>query len=381
MVVSGAGLFLRTLDRLTQVDPGYHADRVLTMHVSLPLSRYPKPADALVFYQAALPELENLPGVRSASFGGACRSPASILDRECRSLERLSRKRAAHAAPTTRSSGARYFETLGIPLVAGRAFTPHDDSSAPEVAIVNREFVRKYLDGKTAVGTRIRVHAMDPAGPRYVEREIVGVAGQVKVDGLNEPEGTVEVYVPITQNPWYGASIALRTAGDPLALTTAVKAVVAKYDRQLALTDIRTMQSIADSSVANPRFRARLVAGFAALALSLSAVGIFGVLAFSVTQRRREFGIRMALGAHLADVLSLVLSRGVKIAAAGILAGLMGAAALAHTLTALLFGVNPLDTLTFAAACAMLAAVALAAATIPAYRAAKVDPAITLRDE
>jgi putative ABC transport system permease protein len=203
----------------------------------------------------------------------------------------------------------------------------------------------------------------------------------VKVDGLNEPAGTVEVYVPITQNPWFGASIALRTAGDPLALASAVKAVVAKYDRQLALTEIRTMESIADASVANPRFRARLVAGFATLALSLSAVGIFGVLAFSVTQRRREFGIRMALGARLADVLSLVLSRGAKIAAAGILTGLLGAAALTRTLASLLFGVNPLDAMTFATAATLLAAIALAAATIPAYRAAKVDPAITLRDE
>jgi putative ABC transport system permease protein len=222
---------------------------------------------------------------------------------------------------------------------------------------------------------------MDPAGPRYVDREIVGISGQVKVDGPGEAENAVEVYVPITQNPWYGASIAVRAAGDPLALTAAVKGAVAKFDKQLAVTGIRTMDEIAAESVARPRFRARLVGGFAALALLLSAVGIFGVLAFWVSQRRREFGIRMALGAQVSNVLSLVLERGVKIAAAGIVAGVLGAAALARSLAALLFGVNPLDAANFGGTVAALAVVALLAAAIPAWRAARVDPAIALREE
>ena len=249
------------------------------------------------------------------------------------------------------------------------------------MAIVNQEFVRRYLNGQPAIGTHIRVSAMEPAGPRLVEREIVGVVGQVKVDGLGETENTVEVYVPLTQNAWDNASIAVRASGDPLALTAAVKAVIAKFDKQLAVTDIRTMEEIAAESVARPRFRARLVGGFAALALLLSAVGIFGVLAFSVSRRKREFGIRMALGAQIADVLSLVLAGGARIAAAGVVAGLLGAAALARSLAALLFGIDPLDGVTFGAAAALLALVALAAASIPAWRAARVDPAIALRDE
>jgi putative ABC transport system permease protein len=381
MVVSGAGLFLRTLERLHQVDPGYHADRVLTMRVVLPLSRYPTPAHVLAFYQAAQREIETLPGVRSAAFGGSLPLTGFDIGQGVQIVGQAetgeSRMRSAHYQMV----GARYFETLGIPLQAGRAFTLHDDGGAQQVAIVNQEFVRRYLNGRLAVGTHIRVHAMDPAGPRLVEREIVGVVGQVKVDGLGETENAVEVYVPITQNAWDSASIAVRAAGNPLALIAAVKGVIAKFDRQLAVTNIRTMDEISAESVARPRFRARLVGGFAALALLLSAVGIFGVLAFGVSRRKREFGIRMALGAQIADVVSLVLARGVKIAVAGIAAGVIGAAALARSLAALLFGVNPLDAATFGAAAALLALVALAAASVPAWRAARVDPAIALREE
>lgn len=381
MVVSGAGLFLRTLDRLTQVDPGYHADRVLTMRVALPLSRYPTPARALSFYQAALPEIETLPGVRSAAFGGSLPLTGFDIGQGVQVVGPAQTEESRSRATHYQIVGARYFETLGIPLFAGRPFSARDDAAAPQVAIVNQEFVRKYLDGRAAVGTHIRVHAMDPAGPRFVEREIVGVAGQVKVEGPGEAENAVEVYVPITQNAWFGASLAVRAAADPLALTAGVKGVIAKYDRELAVTEVRTMDDIAVESVARPRFRARLVGAFAALALLLSAVGIFGVLAFSVSQRKREFGIRMALGAQIADVLWLVLFRCTRIAAAGIAAGLLGAATLARTLAALLFGVNPIDAATLGVSAALLALLAIVAAALPAWRATRVDPAIALREE
>jgi ABC-type antimicrobial peptide transport system permease subunit len=203
----------------------------------------------------------------------------------------------------------------------------------------------------------------------------------VKVDGPGETANAVEIYVPITQNPWFSASLALRAAGDPLALAAALKAAVAKVDKDLAVTQIRTMDEIAADSVARPRFRAQLLGGLALLALLLSAVGVFGVLAFAVAQRKREFGIRMAMGAQIADVLSLVLGRGLKIALAGVAAGLLGTALMARSMATLLFGVQPLDPATFASTAALLALVALAAAAIPAWRAARVDPAIALRDE
>jgi putative ABC transport system permease protein len=375
IVVTGAGLFLRTFERLSEVDPGYRAESVLTASVILPLPRYPTTGNALAFYKAAQRELEILPGVRSASFGGSL--PLTGFDIGQGFVLADGRSGGTHYQIV----GARYFETLGIPLQSGRAFAERDSATAPQVAIVNREFVRRYFAGASPIGAHVRVHAMDMSGPKYVDREIVGVAGQVKVDSPGEPVNAVEIYVPITQNPWFSASVALRASGDPLTLTGALKSAIAKVDKDLAVTHIRTMDEISAASVARPRFRAQLLGGFAFLALLLSAVGVFGVLAFAVTQRKREFGIRMALGAQIVDVLSLVLTRGLKIALVGVSAGLLGAALLARSLATLLYGVQPFDLATFGATTVLLAFVALSAAAIPAWRASRVDPAITLRDE
>ncbi len=313
--------------------------------------------------------------MRSASFGGSL--PLTGFDIGQGFVLADGRSGATHYQIV----GARYFETLGIPLQSGRTFADRDSATAPQVAIVNHEFARRYFAGASPIGAHVRVHAMDMSGPKFVEREIVGVAGQVKVDSPGEPANSVEIYVPIAQNPWFSASIALRASGDPLALAGALKSAIAKVDKDLAVTHIRTMDEISAASVARPRFRAQLLGGFAFLALLLSAVGVFGVLAFAVTQRKREFGIRMALGAQIADVLSLVLARGLKIALVGVFAGLLGAALLARSLATLLYGVQPFDPATFGATTALLAFVALSAAAIPAWRASRVDPAITLRDE
>jgi len=212
-------------------------------------------------------------------------------------------------------------------------------------------------------------------------REIIGVVSQVKADGLAATEDSVEIYVPITQNPWYGASVLVRAAGDPGALASAVKAAIAHVDKDLPVTQVQTMEQVASASFAPPRFRAALVGTLAALAIVLAAVGIFGVLAFSVSQRTREFGVRMALGARTVDVVRLVLGGGLKIIAGGIVVGLAGAAVLTRSIGSLLFGVKPLDPVTFLAAPALLALIALVACSVPAMRAARVDPAVALRQE
>ena len=381
MIVAGALLLVRTLERLSQVDPGFHADRVLTMHVSLPRRRYPTPAKTLVFYQNVERELTTLPGVRSAAFGGSLPLQGWDIGQGFEVVGEPPRSEAESPAAHYQIVGPRYFETLGIPLRSGRVFDQQDTAVGPQVAIVNDEFVRQYLHGRAAVGVHLRVQAMDPGGPKPIEREIVGVIEQVKVEGLGEKQNDAEIYVPIMQNPWYWAALAVRTSGDPTAMLPLVKAVIAKYDNQLGVTHVRTIEQVAHESIAEPRFRARLLGAFATLALLLSAIGVFGVLAFSVAQRTREFGVRMALGAQTSDVLGLVLRRSARIAVVGIATGMLGAVMLARSLSALLFGVLPLDPVTFVSAPVLLALVAFAASGIPAMRAARTDPAVVLRQE
>jgi putative ABC transport system permease protein len=274
-----------------------------------------------------------------------------------------------------------YFRTLGISLVHGRPFDDRDTAAGAPVCIVSQEFVRRYLQGRDPLATLLKVDSMAPEGPKPVVRQIVGVSHQVKVEGLSEKESDPEVYVPQAQNSWFWSAIAVKTESDPRGFVNPVQAAIAHVDKQEAVTRIRTMDQVIADTVSAPRFRAGLTGAFAALALTLAAVGIFGVLAFSVSQRTREFGIRMALGAQSAAVLRMVLREALGIAAAGIAAGLLAAAALTRSLASLLFGIGPLDLLTFASAAAVLAAVALAACALPAWRAARVDPAVALHQD
>ena len=381
MIVAGAVLLIRTLEQLNQVDPGFQSDRVLTMQVSLPLGRYPKPERALIFYDAVHKEIAAIPGVRSVSFGGSLPTQGWNIGQGFEIVGQPPRLEAEQPAAHYQIVGVDYFQTLGIRLRAGRAFDEHDTATSAQVAIVNDEFVHTYLHDRLALDTHIRVQAMDPGGPKMVEREIVGVIRQVKVDGLGEKQNSAEIYVPILQNPWFSASLAVRASGDPLALMQPIKKAIAKYDPGLAVTQVSTMNDLAKESIAEPRFRARLLGSLAGLALSLSAFGVFGVLAFSVAQRRREFGVRMAVGAQILDIFTLVLGDAARIVAIGLLLGMLGAAALARSLSALLFGVSPLDPLTFLVAPIVLTVVALVAASVPALRAVQTDPAVVLRQE
>jgi len=381
MIVAGAVLLGRTLERLSHVDPGFHADRVLTMHIGLPLGHYPKPEDALVFYDKVQKEIAALPGVRSVAFGQSLPTEGWNIGQGFQVLGQPWPEEANSPAAHYQMVGTQYFETLGIGLNAGRVFNDQDTASTQQVAIVNEEFVRRYFKNQSAMGAHIKVQAMDPAGPKPVEREIVGVINQVKVEGLGEKENDVEIYVPIMQNPWFGAALAVRTSSDPMALLGSVKQAIAKFDPELPVTEVRTMNDLAQQSIAEPRFRAGLLGSFAGLALTLSSLGVFGVLAFSVAQRRREFGLRMALGAQIKDVFALVLGRAARILGAGLVFGMIGAAVLARSLSALLFGVRPLDPITFLSAPIVLTLVAIAAASVPAFRAVRTDPAVVLRQE
>ena len=379
MLVAGAGLLLRTLASMYQVDPGFRAENVLTARVILPFGRYTQ-EKALTFYQAAEREISVIPGVRSAAFGGALPLQGREIGMGFYVVGDLMPDESKQASTAYQMVSPSYFDAMGIKLLSGRSFTEHDNAAATPVCIVNEELARRYFKGRNPIGARISVSSMSPQGTRVV-REIVGVIRQVKADGVAAAEDSVETYVPLAQNAWYGASLIVRSDGNPAALVSSVKAAVARVDRNLPLTRVQTMEQVAANSVAQPRFRAELVGTFAGLALALAAVGIFGVLAFSVSQRTRDFGVRMALGAQTLDVMRLVLSGGLRITLFGVAAGVVGAAALTRTLESLLFGVKPLDPVTFVAAPLVLAAIALLASALPALRAARVDPAVALRQD
>ena len=381
LLLSGAGLLVRTLIALNGIEPGYRAVRVLTMSVGLPLNRYGSVDRLLTFYQAAERELAAIPGVNSAAIGG--RVPLDGWD--------IGQGFAITGDPPVEKSrmlsahyqivSAGYFRTLGIDIVRGRPFDWHDTARTAPVCIVNEEFVRRYLQGREPIGTLVDVQSMDiRGGPTPVTREIVGVIRQV-AEQAGEKERAVEVYVPVAQNPWFSASIAVQTAAEPMSFLPAVKAAIARIDKDQPLTRVRTMEEVAAESTSQPRFRAELVGMFAALALMLAAVGIFGVLAFSVGQRAREFGIRVALGARTRDVLRLVLGGALEMTAAGVAIGLVAAAVLTRFLGTLLFAVKPTDPVTFVVTAAVVASAALVACAVPAWRATRVDPAVTLRED
>jgi putative ABC transport system permease protein len=381
LLLSAAGLLVRTLIALNGIDPGYRAVRVLTMSVGLPLNRYGSADRLLTFYQAAERELAAIPGVNSAAIGGSL--PLDGWDigqgfaiKGDPPVEK-SRMLSAHCQIVS----AGYFRTLGIDIARGRPFGEHDTARATQVCVVNEEFVRRYLQGREPIGTLVEVQSMDlRGGPTPVTREIVGVIRQV-AEQAGEKERAVEIYVPVAQNPWFSASIAVQTAGEPMSFLPAVKAAIARVDKDQPLTRVRTMEEVAAQSTSQPRFRAELVGAFAALALMLAAVGIFGVLAFSVGRRAREFGIRLALGARTHDVLRLVLGSALEMTAAGVAIGLAAAAVLTRFLGTLLFAVKPTDPVTFLVTAAVLASAALVACALPAWRATRVDPAVTLRQE
>src|SRR5438093_3144375 len=381
LLLSGAGLLVRTLIALYGIDPGYRAARVITMAVGLPLNRYGSVDRLLSFYQAAERELAAIPGVTSAAIGGSLpldgwdigQGFAIVGDPPVEKPRMLS----AHYQIVS----AAYFRTLGIDIVRGRPFGEHDTARTAQVCIVNEEFVRRHLQGREPIGTLVDVQSMDMrGGPTPVTREIVGVVRQV-VEQAGEKERAVKIYVPIAQNPWFSASIAVQTAGEPMSFLPAVKAAMARVDKDQALTLVRTMEEVAAESTSQPRFRAELVGVFAVLALMLAAVGIFGVLAFSVGQRAREFGIRVALGARTRDVVRLVLGGALEMTAAGVAIGLAAAAGLTRFLGTLLFAVKPTDPVTFVVTAGVLATAARVACALPAWRATRVDPAVTLRQE
>lgn len=383
LLTTGAGLFIRTIWALNNVDAGYQATRVLSLSIGLSFQRYSPPNETRHFYQTAEEEVRRLPGVRIASIlsgdlplDGFTRGQAFEVTGQ--PPIDFSHQPVAQFLLVTPG----YFEALGIPILKGRAFTGDDGADSLPVCIVSEAFARRYLEGRDPLAARLTIPSMvlrlTDSVP--VTRQIVGVARQFKVrPGEREP--LPQIYVPFAQNPWITGKIVVQAATSPEPLVAPIKRVISRIDPSATVTDVRTMEDVAEGATANPRFRAALVAAFAGIALSIAGVGLFSVLSFMVRQRAREFSVRMALGARPADVVRLVLSRGAKLGAAGLTTGLVAAVFIVKTLSTLLFGVQPLDPVTFAGTGAVLAALTLVACGAPAALAIRSDPAATLRQE
>jgi putative ABC transport system permease protein len=390
LVLCGAGLFLRTLLALESVDPGYRAQNVWTAEINLPSSfsntgsgatAYASAETRLAFYRDVEEQVQGLPGVRRVAWGMA-------LPLDGWRLGMLFQIDGEPRLPEGRGQGTRYqvvsagyFATLGIPILEGRSFTDRDRGDAVPVAIVNEAFVRHYLNGRDPLATRLVVRATTSGGGALPVRQVVGVVKQVK-ERPAEADGEPHVYVPLAQDASYGASLVVAAGGErAAALTPAIRAAVARVDREVPVTNVRTLADIDDEATSRPRFRALLVGTFGALALSLAVVGIFGVLLYSVQQRKREFGVRVALGAETRDVVRLVLTRAARITVIGAVIGLTASAFFSRWMAALLFGVQPLDLPTYAAAGLLLVVTVAIASVLPAVRAAHADPMEVLREE
>ena len=371
VLLAGSGLLIRSFARLLQEDPGFKSDGLLTFQIS-PASKYRRPAERLNFYQQLTERLSNLPGVESVGatttlpFSGTDMNSAfTIVGRgDFDSTDR----------PTARfhSVTSGYLRTMRIPIVAGRCFSERDDSQSPKVVLINETLARLYFSGANPIGQRMIVTF---AGEKPME--IIGVVGNTRQMGL---DATIkpEVYMAANQRVWSFMTFAVRTNVDPMLLANAVRGQVAELDKDIPVYKFAPMDQRVADSIASRRFNMLLTSVFAVLSLLLAAVGIYGVISYSVSQRTHEIGLRIALGAQRRDIFRLMIGKAMLLAAAGSVFGLAGALAIGRLLSSLLFGVSSSDTTTFIAVSALLFGVALLAAYIPARRAAKLSPLAAL---
>ncbi|HEY6186731.1 MAG TPA: ABC transporter permease [Pyrinomonadaceae bacterium] len=373
VLLVGAGLLVQSFVRLRRVELGYDPHGLLTMWISAPFSRYPNDESRARLYGEVLEQVRHVPGVEGVTLTsgmpfGFLSFPFNI---EGDPLP------AGDVAVHYSAISPGYFDVLKAPVQAGRDFSERDDRRAPQVAIINEALARRYFAGADPLGRKISISYM---GQRAV-REVVGVAGNIKQDELGMP-AEPEVYVPFQQQPWLGQALVIRTRNaDPLSLRKDVQRAIWSVDKDQPVSRAETVDQILSELVAEPRLYTLLLGGFAALALSLSAVGIYGVMSYTVTQRTHEIGVRMALGARPRDILRMIVRQAMVHALVGVSLGVSASLALTRLLSSQLFGVSTTDPLTFAAVSLGLVGVAFMASFIPAYRATRVDPMIALRYE
>jgi predicted permease len=372
MLLVGAGLLLQSFARLTHVPVGFAPDRLLTMRVSLPSASYGDAAAMRAFMARLIPRLESSPGVAGAAATMALPPAITTMAPYVAGDQPLV---AIGERPVAQWSAITpgYFTTLGIPLVTGRLFTDADNERSPLVVIVSQGLARRVWPNASPIGRKLLVGRF----PGFAD--VIGVVGDVKNNGLAR-DAVLAAYTPYPQRPWPAMQFAVRaTGGDPLALANSVRQAVRDVDRDLPMTRVETMDAALSDSIATERLMAGLLFAFAAVALVMAAAGLYGVIAYTVAQRTREIGVRVALGAAPQSVVRLIAAEGLWLTAIGAAIGTAAAIAVSRAMRSLLFGVSPADPVVYAAVLAMFAAVAAAAVIVPARRALSVDPLVALR--
>ena len=377
LLLVGAGLLIRSFHALTSVDPGFDSEHLLKAEISLPQFQYSKPQQWISFSDQLMARIHAQPGLQDS----AAAVPLPLADGFVNLGFDIAGGPPAPAG-STRSADyvsvtPKYFKVMRIPLLRGRTFTSADVLSAPRVTVISTALARQYFPGQDPIGKHL-VFAFPPENG--VSREIVGIVGDVRDAALSRDPGPM-MYVPFNQAPFWGVVLVVRSRFDPAGLAATIRREVHNVDKDLPVTDIETMPEALSASVAQPRFQTLLLGLFAALALALAAVGVFGIISYSVACRTHEIGIRMAMGAERSDVMKMVVGQGLRLACIGVAIGVAGALAVTRFLATLLYGVKPRDPLTFIAVAVILTAVAMLASYVPARRATRVDPMVALRHE
>jgi predicted permease len=372
MLVIGAGLLVRSFIRLQRVPPGFTTDRVLTMQVAANGAKYREDKAVVQFYNEIEGRISHLPGVKSEGVVSVLPLTGSVGWGGI-NVEGYTPPPGQELQVDKRTASTDYFRAMEIPLIKGRYFSEHDTADMPQVVIIEEKFAQRFWPRGDAIGKHLWSNPKKPF-------TIVGVVGVVKQYGL-ETDGKIATYFPQQQDADNGMFLVARTSSDAAALSAAVVREIHAVDPNVAVYGIRTMQERLYDSLARQRFASTLLGAFAAFALLLAAVGIYGVMSYLVSQSTHDIGVRVALGAQSGNIIGLVVRQGMQLAVAGILLGLAGAAGLTRVMDSLLFGVSATDPVTFGAVPALLAAVAFAAIVIPARRATRVDPMVALREE